>query len=104
MNTELSRRMLIPYPEWHKQPFRLSVEEIENPYLALEEFFSAYDLMQARTCLWEWLRETMNGDRTGVSNLLSFYEQIERLTEAAWVLHSGKHNDNIGNPCSKIKY
>mgnify|MGYP006964479361 CR=1 FL=1 len=94
MNQKLSQRMLIQYPDWHKQPFRLSIEEMENPYLVLDEFFSCYDLINIRAYLREWLNEAMNTHESGTIDLLCIYEHVEKLIEAAWMLHSQEEKSN----------
>lgn len=86
MNTQVSHRLSIHYPDWHKQPFRLSIDEIENPYLVFKEFFSCYNLVNVRACLWEWLHDGMHTQQSKASDLLHIYEHVEKLIEATWVL------------------
>ncbi|HKO80804.1 MAG TPA: hypothetical protein VJU78_10425 [Chitinophagaceae bacterium] len=88
MNPQFLQRMLIRFPDWHRQPFRLSIEEMEDPYLVLDEFFSCYNLMNIRAYLREWLNEAMHSHESGTIDLLSIYEYVEKLIEAAWLLYS----------------
>ncbi len=59
MNQQLRHRILTQYPDWHKQPLRLSIQEMKNPHTVLTEFFSCYHLTDIRACLKEWLTEAM---------------------------------------------
>lgn len=88
MNMELSYRREIEYPEWHKKPFRLSVEEMENPYLVLEEFFEAYNLIHVRAFLCEWLTRSMDSKEPASKDLFNFYRHVERLVEAAGMIQN----------------
>src|ERR1700712_2601286 len=82
------------YPAWELRPRKLSEEETADPYLVLDEFFDAARLPQVRDKLWDWLDTTVTGKfskelgRKQRVHLLLFYTQIEKLIEAAHVLHS----------------
>lgn len=70
----------------------LSPEEMDNPYLVIEEFFDFADVSEIRTLLWEWLKTTVTGaypkhlSRTERATLLDLYEKMEKLVEAAYIL------------------
>lgn len=80
------------YPEWEKQPRLLNKEEVENPYLVIEELFDFAHLPEIRNLLWEWLKTTVTGDfnesldTREKSSLLFFYEKIEKLIEASHII------------------
>jgi len=83
---------LSDYPYWELKPRKLSKEEMENPMLALHDFYSYSHLPAVRESLWELLRTTVAGnycsslDRRERCDLLYFYEQLEKLIEATHVL------------------
>jgi hypothetical protein len=87
MNQALKDIILAQYPEWHTKPFRLTVPEIQNPYIVLDNFFDAYSLTQVRACLRKWLSSVVRTDEVPALDYICLHDQVERLIEAAWVLH-----------------
>ena len=81
------------YPSWEFKPRKLSPEEMENPLLALREFFAYGHLPEIREQLWEMLKAMVTGTfcnlltRRERSNMLYFFEQLEKLVEASHLLH-----------------
>jgi hypothetical protein len=80
----------------HDEPARyhlLSKEEIADPYRVLDTVFDLAHLPDLRLLVWEWLKTTMAGgfqEETSPiekRNILSVYEQVQRLIEAADILH-----------------
>jgi hypothetical protein len=75
-------------------PLHLSKKEIKKPITVVNDFFSFADLPQVRTIMWEWLKITVTGSyskslsRDERSDLLYFYEQLQKLIEAAHLLHA----------------
>lgn len=86
----LKDRILAQYPEWHNQPFRLTVPEIQNPYIVLEDFFDTFNLIAIRACLREWLSNVVRTDEVPKLDYINLHDKIERLIEAAWLLHQLK--------------
>jgi hypothetical protein len=78
------------YPEWHNNPFRLTATEMQNPHVVLKDFFSAYHLTDIRECLTEWLYSAFHKDEVPAINYVYLHDNIERLIEAAWLLHNKK--------------
>ncbi|GAC1395356.1 MAG: hypothetical protein NVSMB63_15480 [Sediminibacterium sp.] len=84
---------LVQYPEWESLSRKLSKKETEDPYLVIHELFDFAHLPDARNLLWEWLKCTVNGnfsealDTRERSSILFMYEKIEKLVEAAHLLH-----------------
>jgi hypothetical protein len=87
------------YPEWQYQPVRLSVEEMENPYEVLDQFFDFYSLTGLRANLRQWLKEALTNKETGSGEILLLHDDIEKLIEVAWVIH--QRNDAI-SPASEF--
>ena len=80
------------FPEWELQPRKLSSEEVKNPELVIHQFFDYAHLPEVRSHLWDWLKSTVSGDfnslsRQERSSLLYFFEQLEKLVEAAHLIH-----------------
>lgn len=97
------------YPVWELHPRKLTEEEVHNPYLVLDEFFDAASLPQVRDKLWGWLDTTVTSNyskelsRKQRAHLLLFYCQVEKLVEAAHVLHTTKttNSTQVKKPRSK---
>jgi hypothetical protein len=74
------------------QPLRLSKEQMQNPMLILDEFFQCYHLNETREILWVWFTEVVSSSRSisieGLdrSNHVYFYEKVEEVIEAAFVI------------------
>lgn len=83
-------------PEWYKTPLRLNDEERCNPRIILEEFFQSYHLNDVREILWDWTVAVLSSpgsisiDHLDRNNHLFFYEKIEQLIEACWMIHSNE--------------
>lgn len=69
------------YPEWTEKPFKLTIDEIENPQTVLDDFFSWYSLLEVRKNLREILMTALTVEDAPASN---YY--LERLTEAASII------------------
>lgn len=91
MSPILKDRILAQYPEWHSQPLRLTVQEIQNPYTVLEDFFDTYSLAAIRVCLREWLANVVRTDEVPALDYIYLHDKIERLIESAWQLHQYKN-------------
>lgn len=90
MNQKLRDTILASYPEWHNNPFRLTIPEMQNPFLVLEDFFDTYNLTAIRACLREWLSNVIRTDEVPTLEYIHLHDKIERLVEAAWLLHQLK--------------
>ncbi len=93
MNEQLKQRLLTKFPEWHHNPLRLSIAEIEAPYSVLSHFFECYTLPQIRACLQELVYDSLRAEDTDAPNHVTTHEDIEKLVEAAWVILKQKGND-----------
>jgi hypothetical protein len=74
------------------EPRKLSPEEIKDPERVIHQFFDYAHLPEVRAHLWDWLKSTVTGDFNSLSlhergNLLYFFEQVEKLIEAAHIIH-----------------
>src|SRR5690349_1276428 len=78
--------------------YKLSPEEVENPYLVLENLFDFAHLPQIREIFWEFFKATITGSYpkklswTERNEIVCLYEYIEKLIEAAHLLLE-KRND-----------
>ncbi len=83
---------------WELKPRKLTPEEMECPDKVIEEFFQYAHLPQVRWYLWEFLKTMVTGTYVQLksrerANLIYFYEQIERLVEAAHVMYEQGKSD-----------
>jgi hypothetical protein len=80
------------HPLWHNQPLRLTEKERRDPLLVIKEFFECFHLNDTRELLWNWLVEvvssanSISSDALERSNHFYFYEKIEELIEACYML------------------
>ncbi len=77
---------------WEMKPRKLTAEEIDNPELVIEEFFQFAHLPQVRSLMWEGMKTMVAGTYVQLkskerSNLIYFYEQMEKLVEVAHVIY-----------------
>jgi hypothetical protein len=89
------------HPQWYNQPLRLTKEQKQDPLQILNEFFQCYHLNETRQILWEWLTEVVSSSRSisieGLdrNNHLYFYEKVEEVIEAAFVLKKRMHKRRL---------
>ena len=71
-------------------PRQLSNEEINNPLLVINEFFTFNRLHECREELRNWfysaLAEHSITETGNPATLFSFYERVEKLIEAAYII------------------
>lgn len=79
-----------PLPEWHQKPLHLTIAEMDDPYLVLEELSQHYHLPQLRFALKEWLDASIKEDEVMSINFVLLYDMMMRVSEAAWVLREKK--------------
>jgi hypothetical protein len=88
-------------PARKKQPVKpvmhsLSDKEIRNPHLVIDELFDFAEIEDLRTLLWKWFSATVTGSfpkqltRTERTVIVDMYEQMRKLTEAAYLLQVHK--------------
>lgn len=85
------------HPQWYNQPLRLNEDQRQNPILILDDFFECYHLNEVRELLWNWFVEVMSSPH-GISidphernNHIYFYEKIEALVEASFIIKKKVH-------------
>jgi hypothetical protein len=74
-------------------PLRLTRRELANPACVLEGVFGSYSLAEIRAFLWDVSSKAIccgDEDLSGLGRkeMLRYYEEVERLIEAAYVLYS----------------
>lgn len=81
-----------------KLPRQLTWEEINDPHQVLTDFFSSYSLQSSRDDLKKWFHAALEDDIMSasgkLSNLFSFYQNIERLIEATYLINNKKMPDH----------
>lgn len=86
MKENLRQKLLTEYPEWHDNPLRLSIAEMEDPYPVLAHFFQCYTLTQIRACLQELVYDSLRAEDTDAPSHVTTHEDVEKIVEAAWVI------------------
>lgn len=92
MGPQLKQKLLAQYPEWHKKPLRLTLEELMRPHRVFAEFFEAYNLPAIRACLRQWLEDALRAENTNASDHFYTCNHVERLVEAAWLIRTGSQS------------
>jgi hypothetical protein len=82
-------------PQFQNVPLRLDEAQTTNPEAVLDDFFQSYHLQDVRQITWQWLTEVLSSPRDSSNNPhernnhIFFYEKLESLVEAAWVMRRG---------------
>ena len=85
---------------WEMKPRKLTIEETEHPEMVIDEFFQYANLPELRWYLWEGTKTLVTGtfhclrsrERT---NLIYFYERLEKLIEINHVLHERNKRNRV---------
>lgn len=97
------------HPQWYNQPLRLSKEQKRDPLSVMEEFFQCYHLNETRQTLWEWLTEVVSSSQStsigvhGRTDHMFFYEKIEELIEAAFILNNRRSKQRCKKEKRRLK-
>ncbi|OQP45096.1 hypothetical protein A4D02_34665 [Niastella koreensis] len=97
------------HPQWYNQPIRLTKEQKRDPLPVLDDFFECYHLNEVRYILWEWLTEALSSQRSVAieplerNNHIYFYEKIEGIIEAAYVIKKKIHKHRHKREKRKLK-
>jgi hypothetical protein len=83
---------LSDYPAWELEPRKLSPEEIADPTLVINAFFDYGHIPQIRADFWNFFKTLVAGTyndlkRSEKNDFIALYERLERLVEAAHILH-----------------
>lgn len=77
--------------KWRDYPTNLDEAELLNPYLVVHEFFADYNLTQYHEKLYNWLECGLSSKAAGefieTGDLISVYENLQKLYSAAWLIH-----------------
>ncbi len=87
MKDSLRKKILTQYPEWHKNPLRLTAYEMKKPATVIQSFFECYNLPSIRACLREWLEDALTDPASQAKDHLYTHNDVERLIEAIFLLH-----------------
>jgi hypothetical protein len=97
------------HPQWYNEPLRLTKEQKQDPLLILDEFFQCYHLNETRQILWEWFTEAVSSTRSisiegsDRNNHVYFYEKVEEVIEAAYVIRKRSHIRRLRKEKGKIR-
>ncbi|MBN8720487.1 MAG: hypothetical protein J0H85_13630 [Sediminibacterium magnilacihabitans] len=77
--------------------YKLSEEEIQNPYIVLSDFFCSYPHSKIKELLWVWIKSTFcknfstSLEMEEKAMITDLYERMEKLIDAAYIIrNSGK--------------
>jgi len=93
MNPYYRLKALTHYPEWHNKPLRMSIPEMKDPWLVLEEFFEMYNLVNVRNNLELWLDDAAAVGSEDLPKHVHTCSMIEKLAEAAFLLHREREQE-----------
>lgn len=85
------------HAHWSNTPLRLNEEQLIDPSQVFDDFFQSYHLQDVRPILWQWLTEVLSSPRESINdphernNDIFFYEKLESLVEAAWIMRLGSN-------------
>jgi hypothetical protein len=97
---------LSEYRPCELEPQKLTSIEIENPIMVIHSFFDFGHIPEIRMLMWDLLKTTVTGNynrtlsRRERSDMVYFYERLEKLVEAAHLVHVSYKN----NPEKKLMY
>jgi hypothetical protein len=83
------------YPQYYNAPLRLTPTQLEDLKEVLDDFFECYHLDEVREIMWQWTVEVVSNPRSMANdhhernNYMFFYEKLEALVEAAWIMNRG---------------
>ena len=86
MSEAVRHFMKNPFPEWHSKPLHLTIAEMEDPHLVINELFDHYNLPEFRFIMKEWLDAALKEDEVLEVNYVGVYDLMIKVVEAVWVL------------------
>lgn len=99
-----------PLPNCSQPLHKLTVSEISNPYLVIEDLFDCCHLPEWRQLLWSSFKSNITGtyhkelNRRERNEVVYLYEYLERLVEAAWVLHEKQRSATAPTAAAPVLY
>lgn len=87
MKAYLRLEAVTKYPDWHRQPLHLTTNEMNEPWLAIKDFFNVYHLNDIRQDLKQLFEDATEAEEPDIKDHLYTIENLHRLTEAAWLLY-----------------
>jgi hypothetical protein len=90
-------------------PLPLTQTGIADPQLVIDDLFDFAHLPDIRELMWEWLKATVTGtyhkelSSSERSAILSLYEHLTRLVEAAHIIHTTERKPQKGKARKSAK-
>ena len=84
------------FQQLHYRPSQMEMTGVADSYEAFDAFFSSFSLEECRGHLWELYERCVMSyhseqtEHAQSAEILFFYQQMEMLVEAAWILRIGK--------------
>ena len=92
------------FQQLHYRPSRMEMTGVADSDKAFDAFFSSFSLGECRRHLWELYQRCVMSyhiEKTGhaqSATILFFYQQLEMLVEAAWILQIRKAGKRAPEP------
>lgn len=74
------------FPDYHTNPLRLTIDEIKNPSIVIDEFFEAYHLPDIRLCMENWLHDGLVAETIESKGHVYTHDKVIKLIEACWLI------------------
>jgi hypothetical protein len=99
---------------WGRFPRKLTGQEAEHPEMVIDEFFEFANLSEVRWYMWEMMTAMVTGTYNQLkkrerSNLLYFYERVEKLIEGIHVMYDKNYcrplqqSDRQNDVCTRLE-
>lgn len=85
---------------FYNYPIKLTKKQRRNPRRVFRDFFLDFHLVDIRKILWDWMTAAVTCDREpfnepgGRNDVLYFYERLEILLEAAYLIYEERRRRN----------
>lgn len=76
------------FPEWHKKPLNLTIQEIENPKDLLQDFCWEYPIAEIRENLRELLIDALHNDNNNAGKSILFHDKLLKVMEALHIIYA----------------
>lgn len=104
--TNLSRQSRWIWDEDY--PYTLTLEELKNPFSALEDVFEHYSLTDCQYLLWEWkhchYRPYLFSFGNGLHTLYHFKGRLQKLLNVAWLIDKEFGCSQLLVPCDDTSF
>lgn len=76
------------FPEWHKKPLMLTIQEIDDPRGLLQDFCWEYPISEIRENLRELLIDALHNDSNNAGKSIIFHDKLLKVMEALHLIYA----------------